>query len=84
MAEKEMTPKEIEQLRLESADEYLNAAIYLTALDPNIKELNFIKTAVEMPDGGIYLLSLLHVSGPKIQMDEMRAKMQPMSEGDIK
>ena len=37
---------------------------------PDLKEINYIKAPVTFANGGKYLLSLNHVDGPKIQMDD--------------
>jgi hypothetical protein len=37
---------------------------------PDLKELNFFKVPVTTNEGGQYLLSLVHVDGPKIQLQD--------------
>ncbi len=36
------------------------------------KDLNHLKTVVETDDGGVYLMSILHVSGPKINFEKLK------------
>jgi hypothetical protein len=35
-----------------------------------LPEINFFKTTVEVEGGGIYLLQLQHISGPKIKLSQ--------------
>jgi hypothetical protein len=65
-----MEPNEIESIHNEAARTYIKALLPLVALS-GIDELNFVKKTLEMPDGGIYLLQLQHVMGPKINLKEI-------------
>lgn len=51
---------------------FLNSAVAAVSFDKKIKELNYIKKSVTMPDGGIYLVSILHIDGPKFDMEQYR------------
>jgi hypothetical protein len=52
-----------------AARAYLEVAVLLTIkTQPELKELSFHKTPIETPEGGIYLLSFLHITGPKINL----------------
>jgi hypothetical protein len=51
------------------AEDFFIGQLSLTRLiSPELKELNFIKTSIKAPDGGLYLMAITHVSGPKIQL----------------
>ncbi len=52
--------------------EYFMHMLGLASHSMEIKELNYLKTAVVTPDGGTYLISILHVDGPKIDMEKYR------------
>lgn len=50
--------------------DYLEMKIQLARLtDPELKELTFLKTAIDTGDG-VYLLQLVHVNGKKIKLQE--------------
>lgn len=50
--------------------EYVTNQIHLVQqMQPELKELTFLKTTLETENGGIYLISFLHVSGPKIKLE---------------
>lgn len=67
-----ISDEEFEKGQNESAKRYLQAVMdlcYLRGQD----ELNYVKKTIEMPDGGIYLLQLQHVAGPKIDLQTLYA-----------
>jgi transketolase len=49
--------------------DYVESAIYLSSLEGH-EELTYTKTPFTMPDGGMYLVSILHVQGPKIKLQK--------------
>jgi hypothetical protein len=51
---------------------FMGSAIALCSFDKKMKELNYIKKSITMPDGGIYLISILHIDGPKFDMEQYR------------
>jgi hypothetical protein len=76
-AELNLPPKTKEQ-QLEDAHNtiasaYLQAVLELLWMAGH-EELNFIKKSVETPDGGVYILQLQHVTGPKINVQNAFAK----------
>lgn len=48
--------------------EFFTAVIAVMSFDKRQKELNYAKTMVTLPDGGTYLVSILHVQGPKLDL----------------
>lgn len=67
---KEPDPAKLNALQMQIADAYLEAQLgLLHALKHG--ELNYIKTAVEMPNGGKYLLQFSHVDGPKTDVQAL-------------
>lgn len=52
--------------------DYYKAILQLLCLDPNVSELNYLKTPIQMHNGGNYVLALLHVSGPVLNLDALR------------
>ena len=67
--DKEITPEQkIKMLRdgqAELGQIFLANLLPLIGNEGDKPEINFWKTTVHMPNGGIYLLSLAHVDGPK-------------------
>lgn len=59
--------------------EFFMQVVSLLSMDENHKELTLNKVPITLENGGIYLLSLIHVDGPKINLDEIRkgAVLQP-------
>lgn len=53
--------------------EFFTAVVALLSYDKKIKELNYIRTPITLPNGGVYLISILHIDGPKIDMDLLRS-----------
>ena len=60
--------------------EFLAGAIALALEDKSMKELTYIKTPVQMPDGGLYLVSILHVEGPKLDLETLRLVQESQDE----
>lgn len=46
-------------------------------------EINYIKQTITTPQGGIYALNFMHVDGPKINLDAIRAQMANEPEPDM-
>ena len=44
--------------------------VALIASAEGMAELNYSKTPITTPDGGLYLISILHVSGPKFKLQK--------------
>lgn len=63
--------KSIEQLMCELNRSYVEGLLTLLTYT-DLKELNYSKTSIKLDNGGVYLLSFLHVQGPKIEFTEQR------------
>jgi hypothetical protein len=70
---KKISKKEVKVAYDQVFREFFSAVLALASLDNKMKELNYIKTAITTPDGGVYLVSVLHIDGPKIDMDLFRS-----------
>lgn len=57
-----------EQLEQSTRDFLQLKIMESSLLSPDLKELTFFKISVKMDNGGIYLLSFMHVDGPKIPL----------------
>lgn len=51
--------------------EYFMQVIALLSHNPQNKELTYVKVPVTTPDGGTYLVSILHVEGPKVNLEKL-------------
>lgn len=51
--------------------EYFMQTVGLLSHDPDNKDLAYVKVPVTTPDGGTYLVSILHVDGPKIDLRKL-------------
>ena len=66
---------EAKELFKETLTEVLKAYMDLALIscqEAGLKEINFFKTPITTTEGGVYLLSLLHVDGPKIKVTEKK------------
>ncbi len=66
--EKKFTKEEIDAGLSIVHQEYFMHVLGLLSHDPENKELSYVKVPVQTPDGGLYLVSILHVDGPKVQL----------------
>lgn len=66
-----LEPHEIEKLLNDLTRGYVEGILYYTAAMGQ-SEVNFIKKTMETPDGGLYLFQFQHVSGPKIDLKDIR------------
>lgn len=53
--------------------EAFNALVAVSSSDESLDELTYIKNTAHTPGGGIYLLSILHIDGPKLDLKQFRA-----------
>lgn len=53
--------------------EYFMQTIGLLTHDTDHTELNYIKVPIQTPDGGLYLVSILHIEGPKVNLKALAA-----------
>jgi hypothetical protein len=69
---KKVFSKEEIQAALEiTHSEYFMQVVALLSHDPENKDLAYVKVPVTTPDGGTYLVSILHVDGPKINLENL-------------
>lgn len=52
--------------------EFFTAVVAVLSFDKRQKELSYVKTMVTLPDGGTYLISILHVQGPKLDLQLLK------------
>lgn len=71
----EISAERLQAIQLEIADAYVNSQLLVLGMI-NHGELNYIKTDCTMPGGGKYLLQLVHVSGPKLNVAEWYARVK--------
>ena len=76
MAKKKVNPKSFSKEDIQAGleilhKEYFMNVIALTSYDPDATTLNYIKVPIVTPDGGTYLVSILHVDGPKINLKSL-------------
>jgi hypothetical protein len=69
MPEGAYDPLKLIQEHEEKIKNYVESAILLASLEGH-EELTYTKTPMTMPDGGMYLVSILHISGPKIKLQK--------------
>lgn len=53
--------------------EYFMNVLGLLSHDTENKELHYVRVPMTTPDGGTYLVSILHVDGPKIDLQKLAA-----------
>lgn len=72
VVETKIFSKEEIQAALEiSHSEYFMNILALLSHDPEQNFLNYVKVPVVTPGGGTYLISILHIDGPKIDLREL-------------
>jgi hypothetical protein len=59
--------------------EYFMQVIALVSQDGETQELNYVKVPVVTPEGGTYLVSILHVDGPKVNLLELAKVAESIS-----
>lgn len=68
---KVFSKEEIEAALQMVHEEYFLQVTALSSHDSDLKELEFSKITVSTPDGGVYLISILHVEGPKVNLRKL-------------
>lgn len=68
---KEFSKEEIQAALEITHNEYLMNVIALLSHDKDETELSYVKVPFTTPDGGTYLVSILHVDGPKINLKKL-------------
>lgn len=84
----EPVPREFSKETVQSgldiaASEYFANVLALLSHRPENGEFTYTKVPLTTPDGGLYLLSILHIEGPKINLQEL-AKMAEAQESENK
>lgn len=73
MSDKKFSKEEV-QAGLELChSEYFMQVLALLSHLPENKELNYVKVPVTTPEGGNYLISILHIDGPKVNLEALAA-----------
>lgn len=75
---KQPVPKTFSKEEIQAAleilhSEYFMQTVALLSHDPQNKDLAYVKVPVTTPEGGTYLISILHVDGPKIDLTKLAA-----------
>lgn len=68
---KQFSPLEIEAALQITHSEYFMQVVALMSHLPEVKELTYVKVPLVTPNGGTYLVSILHVDGPKIDLQAL-------------
>lgn len=63
-----MDKKALEDAMNTVTSEYLSAVLTFLSQDDSLDEISYFKKSIEMPNGGIYVLMLQHVTGPKLSL----------------
>ena len=51
--------------------EFFMHVVGLMSHDPDNKDLVFVRVPIQTPQGGLYLVSVLHVDGPKVSLPQI-------------
>jgi hypothetical protein len=71
---KKFSPEEIQAaLEICHSEYFMQVAALLSHNTTENKELTFIRVPVTTPQGGTYLVSILHVDGPLLSLVELEA-----------
>ena len=64
------TPEEVEAaLQIAHSEYFMQVVALMSHLDQ--KDLTYVKVPITTPDGGNYLVSILHIDGPKIDLQNL-------------
>ncbi len=67
---KQFSKEEIEAaLQITHSEYFMQVIALLSHTDQ--EELNYVKVPITTPDGGSYLVSILHIEGPKINLAKL-------------
>lgn len=78
---KQFTELEI-QAGLEIAHkEYFTQVVALLSMMPNAKDLTYVKVPMTTPEGGNYLVSILHIDGPTIDLKKLDEAAKKVEDG---
>lgn len=65
---KTFTPEEVEAALQLTHSEYFMQIVALTSHLKDVQHLTYSKCPVTTPEGGTYLVSILHIEGPKVDL----------------
>lgn len=83
-------PKKFSKEELQAAMEIVHREYFMHVLglashDPEPRELTYVKIPITTPEGGNYLVSILHIDGPKIDLVKLAEKAEALEkEQEIK
>jgi hypothetical protein len=60
--------------------EYFTNVVAIASHDEELKELTYIKVPITTPDNGVYLVSILHIEGPKLDLRKLAAAAEAVEE----
>lgn len=72
-----MTEEEIEKAFSEVSGGYFVALLEILYAAGH-QELNYVKKTITTPQGGVYIIQLQHVTGPKINVQSLNKSQQVM------
>lgn len=52
--------------------QYVEGMIGIAVFDESLDEINYIKSPMTGPNGEKYLVAIIHVEGPKIDLNKLR------------
>lgn len=73
---KTFSKEEIEAGLQIAHSEYFMQVVALLSHDPENKDLTYVKVPVTTPQGGTYLVSILHIEGPKVDLQDLAKKAE--------
>lgn len=65
---KQFTPEEVEAALQLTHSEYFMQIVALTSHLKDVPYLTYSKCPVTTPEGGTYLVSILHIDGPRVDL----------------
>lgn len=75
MSEAESKPKTFSKAEVEAGLQLTNSEFFMQTVAllayTDMKDLNYAKTLVTTPDGGTYLVSILHIDGPVLDLKKL-------------
>lgn len=84
MSQKQFSKEEIEAALQIAHSEYMLQVIALLSHDPDNKELTYVKVPIVTPAGGTYLVSILHIDGPKVDLQDLAKNASEVENGSTK
>lgn len=90
MAKKKVTkkqePKEFSKEEIQAALEILHSEYFMNVLglmshEKDAGELSYVKVPMVTPNGGTYLVSILHIDGPKLHLGNLAKVAEEVLKG---